>query len=711
MIVGIDSETRLIRPGLGAPPPVCFTWSSGPENSRLWHVNFCNLERKLKRVLESGDAIHGVHIAYDWAVAMAAFERLKELIFRAYFENRIHDCSIDQRMIDNAVGQLDGHPVVNDAYDPSQPKRGKNKPFRWLHHKYGLQPLVQRLLGRYVPKGADTWRLRYQELEDVRPELWPEDAVRYAISDAVEPVLIHAKQLLLEPPRGYTIPDCLADSGPQAEQAFALYLMTCRGIRTDRRLCLKLIEATKVEIKRCREIIRDNGLLIKGVKNQAASRDYMLGALLEGAGLENTTKLKRRLLRLVHESDDTQSSDKRTVTVDLEDTEIAVKLTKTGEICLDADACKSTHDPVLRALSTYTSASSLKKKAELMLLGASLPLQTKFNTPMATARTSSSKQSGNALIGDNFQNFRRNAMANEAGDLLPGQRECVIARPGFVLGSLDFAAVEMRCKAQLAIWQLGWSDLAESLNAGKNPHVDLAAAHLLDSPISYEQAAKLKKLGDEVFTNAAQFAKVPNFALLGGAFWRVLILYAKGMGITLTDERAKQLYAAFHAKWREVAPMNEAVRHRLQQEGGSYTYESVAGFLIHVDRLTKGCNYQFQNLAAHAAKSGLAWIAAEMYTGKLYTKDRRATSKRSVLHGAYPLLFAHDEVVSEFVEHRAAEQAARQAEIMEIAGTEFCPDVALRVEVCLMRNYDKSAKAVYDKNGQLTVYEGKNHEH
>ena len=757
MKIAADTETSLIRPGLAAPPMACTSWADEDGGSGLYHAR--DALAPWRRWLTTPDLhLYGLNMAYDTGVAAAEFAELLEPIIEAYLDCRIHDVGLDQRLIDIQNGELDGRWEDNPDFDPSQPMKGRNKPRRWRKNKYALAELALRLYGKYIPKGLDTWRLRYGSLIPVYPlERWPSDARKYAIDDALETIDVHLFQCAhsqVQP--GFTIDDVLVDSGAQAAAHFALHLQSCRGIRTDGKACQALIAAAEHEIERCRDLcartLADGGTLEpwqrdsddsneahtlllpklggrkgnkhrtgKWTKNLDNARTYMLGALLRDAGLPDDQDWQRWLTEKVKHTVDTidEIPKDRHILIEHEDeegcTEVKVKLTKTGDISLDAEACKDVNDPVLRAYATFTSATTLRNKAKRMFLGSQVPLQTRYQPLVATGRTSSSKSTA-PLIGDNFQNFRRNAMENEHGEELPGQRECIISRDGYVLCSIDLDNAEMRSEGQIAIWEVGYSNLADSLNRGEDAHLALAAAQLLKLPVPYDQAKLLYKAKDAEIDNARQFAKVPNFALLGGARAKTMIPYAKGMKITLTETRAIELFEAFHNQWTEIAPMHKSVKQRLRAGGGEYVMRQwVSNRLRLIDRYTVGCNTPFQGLTADGAKSALLWLAAECYTGKEYAIGAdgwriRQTGRRSPLEGSYPVLFCHDEVIFELIERRAHEAAYRARDIMVQAYNRYTPDVPMTAEPCLMRAWYKSAKTLHDSKGRLIVWEPKQKE-
>lgn len=740
MKIAVDTETELIRPGLAAPPMSCTTWADEQLNSGLWHVRDSKAHW-VKWLEDGGCHLYGLNWAYDTAVACAQWSDLFVPICEAYLDHRMHDVGIDQRLIDIANGELDGRWLPNPDYDPSKPTRKGNKPLKWRKNKYALSELASRLWGEYMRKGEDTWRLRYGSLIPVYPaSAWPADAQHYAILDAVNTMKVHLHQQTQEIACGYSVDDVRVNSGAQAQTAFALHLQSCRGIRTDAASCQALIAATEVEIKRCRDLCagelrdydypdtfrpliekqttgKDKG---KWTKKRDPAIEHMLGALLRSAGVPDDADWREWLsAQVVAKVATLDDIPKKNASVDITwadeegETSINVKITEGGDFRLDAEACKDVNDPILRAYATYTSASTMRTKTKRMLRGATIPLQTRYRLPMESGRTSSCSSSA-PLVGDNFQNFRRNAMANELGEVLPGQRECIIPREGYDLGSIDLDNAELRCDAQDSIWRVGYSNLADALNRGEDAHLSLAADHLLSTPLTYEEALRRYKAKDPEVDNARQFGKIPNFALDGGARAQTQIPYAKAMGIILTPERADQLYAAFHAKWTEVKLKHNMVRRALRAGGGQYMSEQqVSKRLRLITKYTVGCNDAFQPLMADGATSFLLWLALECYTGREYAIGAdgwriRPTGRASPLEGSYPVLFCHDEVIFEFLRSSHQHEAAYRARDIMVQGfNRYTPDVPMTAEPCLMPFWAKGAKTVHNTEGRLIVWQPK----
>jgi hypothetical protein len=108
------------------------------------------------------------------------------------------------------------------------------------------------------------------------------------------------------------------------------------------------------------------------------------------------------------------------------------------------------------------------------------------------------------------------------------------------------------------------------------------------------------------------------------------------------------------------------------------------------------CNHYFQNLAAQGAKHAAWLLSKECYT------DRSSV----LFNSCRPVVFVHDEIISEVREQVAHECAVRQSAVMVAAMKEYVPDVKITAEPALMRRWYKGAEAVY-ANGRLVPWEPK----
>jgi hypothetical protein len=95
------------------------------------------------------------------------------------------------------------------------------------------------------------------------------------------------------------------------------------------------------------------------------------------------------------------------------------------------------------------------------------------------------------------------------------------------------------------------------------------------------------------------------------------------------------------------------------------------------------------------AKNGLYEVAKHCYV----------QMPGSMLYGARPVGFIHDEILAEVHEEIAHEQAFEIADIMVREGNKLLPDVPVRCVPALSKRWCKDAEAVFDKDGRLQPYD------
>lgn len=114
---------------------------------------------------------------------------------------------------------------------------------------------------------------------------------------------------------------------------------------------------------------------------------------------------------------------------------------------------------------------------------------------------------------------------------IPSLRECVEARPGFVLASVDYDSGELVTHAQSCIWLVGYSRLAEALKKKLKPHNALGATMIGLTYEEFDKRMKGEDLVQKLFCkNARQAAKPPNFGYPGGMGAVKLVLQQRKQG-------------------------------------------------------------------------------------------------------------------------------------------------------------------------------------
>lgn len=109
---------------------------------------------------------------------------------------------------------------------------------------------------------------------------------------------------------------------------------------------------------------------------------------------------------------------------------------------------------------------------------------------------------------------------------------------------------------------------------------------------------------------------------------------------------------------------------------------------------TQAANTMFQGLTADAAKAAFWEVTRHCYT-----------IKSSPLYGCRPVLFVHDEIITEAPEDQAAEAAVEMERVMIEVYSRYTPDVRITADAHLMKRWSKDAEAVFDERGKLVLWE------
>jgi len=474
----------------------------------------------------------------------------------------------------------------------------------------------------------DSWRLGYGSLKGVPLEWWPQGAKLYPLEDA------RITQALYELQEQEA--HLLALVPAMSAQDFALYLAGAWGVHTHRGRTEALLAKVQSEIAKWRNALEDAGLVREdGTRDVGAAQ-----ARMKATG--------------------------------------STKVTETNRICLDADACILSQDPVLVMYSDYSSATTLRAKVEDLTYGYDLPLQTSFNSLVETCRTSSRKPML-PVRGWQAQN----------PSTFQGMRECLTTRPGNVFLVADYPSAELHSVAEVCLHMFRFSELARMLNEGRDLHCDLAARTL---GLTYEEVLEGKKT---TYKDARDLAKNANYGLWGGMGVDRFILQAReATGVVYEYDQVLALKVA----WRDMLPETTRFFGWIQELMGYRTTftirHPITGFQRSGLTYCSGANFMFQHLTATAAKSALFEISRRCYT-----------VPSSALYGWRVWNFPHDEFCLEGPEALAHEAALELADIASAWYNRFTPHVPLHVEPVVSRLWSKDAQAVY-KDGRLVPWEG-----
>jgi DNA polymerase family A len=510
----------------------------------------------------------------------------------------------------------------------------------WFHKEkisYGLGDperggigLVRRCFGEKLDKTS--YRLDYHKLDGVPLSEWPRGAVEYALDDARWTLRLWELQEEYK--------DLLEDQHRQARAAFWLRLMSCWGLVTDP-AAVDAFERLKTgERDSLARTLAEHGLV-------ELQRDGSWKRCLAPARLRLATAFA--------------------------DQGRPAPLTEKGAIALDDASCRNSGNALMVAYADFSSAvKSLSTDLPLLRSGTEHPIHARFEELLETGRTSSSP---------NVQNPPREG----------GVRECFVPRPGFVFASADYSMLELRTVAQVLYSRFGRSALRDALNAGRDPHTEVACRIL---GIPYDEGARLHEQEEHDFENTRAVGKVCNFGFPGGLGPTRLVHFAKlSYGVDLTEGQARGLKAKWLEQWPEfrhyfawIAGEVERLEPRVRQLFSNRWRGGVT--------FTEACNGFFQGLGADAAKAA-GWVIA-----------KACYLRGSCLFGSRIVNFVHDEFLLEVPEEIGSACAEELARLMQEGAQPWTPDVAMVVgKPKLARRWSKDAKAVR-KDGRLVPWEG-----
>jgi DNA polymerase-1 len=612
-----DCESHLIKPGCAAPRLVCVSTVS--ESGKTGLFDRASGLQLMRQVLEDKSVIVvGHNVFYDLGVLCAEDPAVfVPLVFKAFDDFRVRDTIIRQQLIDIATGNL------KYRLDPDTDT--------YVKTGYTLADLVLRLLGRVLPK-EDTWRLKYALLDGVPIKDWPADARKYAIDDSVATREVYFKQADLAG-NGGVIPT----EERATRDAWALWLMSAWGVRTDGKAVAKLKGELEAEQAEAVEKLKGTGI-IKQKRNGTWSRDMKeiyrrveAGYVAQGLQVPMT---------------------------------IPANLDKTPRVSSDYEALVDSKDEGLAILADAAGGAKLLNTFVPMLEGGTVrPINSRFNCLVETNRTSSSNP--------NLQTLPRKGAA----------RNAFIPRDGMVFCSCDYDTIELRALAQTCLDLVGQSAMAVALRNGEDLHLNLAADFM---GISREEAAKRYKEGDNEVVDQRQMMKPANFGFPGGMASDSFVDYAKGYGYAIDRGLAKRIHEQWFRAWPEMRAYFQLVGNIVGRAGEGTVVSPRSGFVRGGLTFTQLSNHYFQSLTATGAKDALWHVTHDCYT-----------NTSSALWGSRPVIFMHDEIFTEIPEERSSVAAPLQAKIMVDVMQKWIPDIPILASPVLMRRWYKGAKPVY----------------
>lgn len=641
-----DLETHKFGPGNMAPKPVCFSIAE-PSGSGISarvvdpDVGYRWLGDHLEQAIAGKVTIAGHGVAYDFCCVLEhGPAKLRDLVWRAYQAGGVSCTYVREKLIDIATGELRG------GYDQAG---------QWQEHDYNLGDLSARHFKKPLDKGAESVRTRYGELEGVPVADWPAHFVNYAKDDSGVDLALWRFQRDRARRMGYKLPT----EGLEVRGALALRLIQNWGIRTDEERVVALDKRTKTRMAELAE-----ALVRAGIARQKGKGQRRLFADSHGE-MEEAGELRKDMTKIRRLIEDSWPSA------------LELQRTPTGLVATDADTLEMCSHPALEALVEFN---GLQKTGstyvEALYRGIASRIHAEFDVlGAASARTSCRKP--------NLQNPPR----------MPGVRECYVPAPDHDFVLCDFSSQEARTFAQAQLDLTRKSLLAERYQADRDfdPHLEFAAEKMIK--ISIKEAQLRYAAGDAMVEEARQRAKIANFGLPGGMGIPGLIRFAKGYGVTLTADEARELIKSWTEKWQTDAYFR-VIRGIVGAGGYGRVVIPQSGFWRGGVGYTDAANTEFQTLASHASKAAA------------FEAQRRAyNAPTSYLYGSRAVNFVHDELVYETPSEWAHEAAMELRELMVECMAKFTPDVPPQAAATVARRWSKKAKAIKGPDGRLIPWD------
>lgn len=641
---------------MAAPEMACLTWYTGEGPAQIVHAKDAY---PIARSWLEDDRILliGANVAYDAAVLMANYPPLVDLMFRAYDLGRVHCVQYRDRMLDIAAGRFQGY---------------HTKSGQWIKPTYGLDMLAARYTSMRLDKpqkvlcpvtkkmidDPEHTRLRFGSLIPYPVDMWDQIArdgawhgpppTYYAMEDAIAAYHVHTEQ---EPHAA----EFLGEQDNIHRKAMALQLMSVWGFRTSASGVISLANRANEERAKIQErLVEEKLIRPNGTKDTKKARAYMIDVC---RGMNMAVPLTK--------TGEAKVSKKLITREEAETTYVAL-----GE-----DSCIETGDDVLKDYAAFGRwGSTLSKDVKALARGTLYPIHTRPGMA-ATTRTTTSNP--------NTQNWGTGW----------GPRESIVPRAGWTFIQADYPGLELKTLAQTCIDLFGFSKLGDTINSGKDPHLQVAA---VIKGITYEEAKKRKN--DAEIKKARQSGKIANFGFPGGMGAKSLVKNAKKVySETISIADAMMLKEQWYAAFPEMELYFEYVGKLCDNPSGMGEIQIPRSKQIRGGaKYCALCNTPFQGLGAVASARALWLLAKACYV-----------ERSSVLFGSRNVFHVHDENILECrLDDTVHERAHELARLMDVGANEYLTDVPMKTDPQAMMFWSKEAFTLLDARGRIQPWNG-----
>ncbi len=490
-------------------------------------------------------------------------------------------------------------------------------------------------------------------LKGIDPVYWDDSAIEFLMLHLEERMYTLEKQegtRMAQIPYLNTKIDCLAAESDRIRASFALHLISHKGIMIDEREIHKL---------RARLVPKLHGIEAKLV---AAGFAYYKNDQRSADG---------RSFSLIHK-------DNKAIQQYLSTQPNASK-TKGGSFEMSAEALLKSQHPALVEYAGFKDNHLIKTYLPFLI---------------------DALASEDHVIHPNFSHYSETGRVNGRDPNLlnlpreGGIRNCFMAREGYCFVFADYDGAEMRTFAQALVDIVGHSKLAEKYQADTafDPHSYLVAEFM---GLSYNQVIERKNQNDRLIKQTRQLMKAANFGFMGGLSSSNFGAYAReryGVG-DVSAAKAMELYGFYMKVFPEVKAYFSWVKAQTMNPDGVMDVVLPRSLRISGGKqFTQACNCFAQGVAADGALRAL------------YSITEKCFDSKSVLYRARPILFIHDEIITEVPLENAVNAASEIQTIMQAGMEYYTPDIPSACSVALADRWYEEADTIYDKNGILTLW-------
>jgi DNA polymerase I-like protein with 3'-5' exonuclease and polymerase domains len=515
--VAIDTETTLFdwpkfspdgKTRLSPFLPGKLILGSIAAKGEVWVYYKKELVRQIHRILDDEDFHFIFHnVSYDVFTLINYDPTLKSKFCRAVRENRVHDTRILETLCRIASGQYHSGTLGKETH---------------------LANLARQYAGMELEKGQE--RVTFSQFLVFPPDSTKDRAhLEYAANDAIATYRVYAalvrkaEQYINPPDCAYPIlPSAVEKFGPLSERnqvmgALGLDWFQQFPLVVDSDKVTQALEASTKTITRLQDAMADWAVeLPKLYKRKSGNVLKMVPTPWGKYNKKGEFKLSHKALQAVLE-------------VYAADNDISVERTPTGQVTLDYEFWRehipplppgihpSTADNLLEQLGVWMAYTKLRMAHSRYLVPLSHSdkhYPSYYNIGALTGRTSASK-------------FPVHQVPKRSNSL----RGLFVAEPNKRIIEADFKAAELSALAQIYHLRYGGSVLGDAINDGFDPHMSLARRiwpEFHDKP-----TARQKEL--------RQACKAINFGAPGGLGAKTLSGFARGYGVYLSIDAAKEL--------------------------------------------------------------------------------------------------------------------------------------------------------------------------